>query len=131
VREGRTVFFSSHVLPEVERLSHAVAIIRAGEIVAVEDIAKLKSRSMHVLEVTFGVEPPRDLFRLPGVREVRREGNVVHLQARDGIDAVIKAIARYQVLDLRTEQPSLEEVFLAYYTEAGASKPEERHDVAV
>jgi ABC-2 type transport system ATP-binding protein len=121
-REGRTVFFSSHVLPEVERLSHAVAIIRAGQIVAVEDIARLKARSMHVLEVTFAHEPPAELFRLPGVRELRRDGNMVHLQVRDGIDAVIKAIARYQVVDLRTEQPSLEDVFLAYYStpESGA-----------
>jgi len=124
VRDGRTVFFSSHVLPEVERLSHAVAIIRAGEIVAVEDIARLKARSMHVIEVTFAHEPPADLFRLPGVRELRRDGNMVHLQARDGIDAVIKAMARYQVIDLRTEQPSLEDVFLAYYSAPAADADE-------
>jgi ABC-2 type transport system ATP-binding protein len=127
-REGRTVFFSSHVLPEVERLSQAVAIIREGQIVAVEDIAKLKARSVHVVEVTFAVEPPRDLFALPGVRELRRDGNMVHLQARDGIDAVIKAIARYPVVDLRTEQPSLEDIFLAYY--AGHADEEERRAVA-
>jgi ABC-2 type transport system ATP-binding protein len=131
VREGRTVFFSSHVLPEVERLSHAVAIIRDGVIVAVEDIARLKGRSVHVLEVTFAQEPPADLFRLTGVRELRREGNRVHLQAQDGIDAVIKAIARYPVLDLRTEQPSLEDIFLAFYTAPGETPGEERRDVAV
>jgi ABC-2 type transport system ATP-binding protein len=119
VRDGRTVFFSSHVLPEVERLSQAVAIIREGKIVAVEDIAQLKGKSMHVIEVTFGVEPPAHLFALPGVRELRRDGNMVHLQARDGIDAVIKAIARYPVLDLRTEQASLEDTFLAYYSDQG------------
>jgi ABC-2 type transport system ATP-binding protein len=131
VRDGRTVFFSSHVLPEVERLSHAVAIIRDGVIVAVEDIARLKGRSVHVLEVTFAQEPPADLFRLPGVRELRRDGNRVHLQAQDGIDAVIKAIARYPVLDLRTEQPSLEDIFLAFYTEPSRAAGEERRDVAV
>ena len=49
MHEGWTVFFSSHVLPEVERLSQAVAIIRAGEIVTVEDAARLKGRSMHVI----------------------------------------------------------------------------------
>jgi ABC-2 type transport system ATP-binding protein len=119
-RDGRTVFFSSHVLPEVERLSQSVAIIRAGRIVAVEDIARLKSRSVHVLEVTFASEPPADLFRLPGVRELHRDGRLVHLQARDGIDAVIKAIARYPVVDLRTEQPSLEDVFLAMYEGGGS-----------
>ncbi len=116
VRDGRTAFFSSHVLPEVERLSHAVAIIREGEIVAVEDVARLKSRSVHVLEVTFAEEPPPGVFALPGVREVHRDGNTVHIWARDGVDAVIKAIARYPVVDLRTEQPSLEDIFLAYYT---------------
>jgi beta-exotoxin I transport system ATP-binding protein len=129
VRDGRTVFFSSHVLPEVERLSQAVAIIRDGVIVAVEDIARLKARSMHVIEVTFAVEPPAQLFALPGVRELRRDGNMVHLQARDGIDAVIKAIARYTVVDLRTEQASLEDTFLAYYSDQG--HPEETEGGAV
>lgn len=121
VEGGATVFFSSHVLPEVERLAHTVAIIREGLIVAVEDIARLKEKSVHVLEVTFAETPPRDLFALPGVTEVRRDGNTVHVQARDGVDAVVKAIARHRVLDLRTEQAGLEEIFLAYY-----AAPEER-----
>jgi ABC-2 type transport system ATP-binding protein len=116
VADGRTVFFSSHVLPEVERLSHSVAIIREGVIVAVEDIAKLKSRSMHVVEVTFDAPPPWGAFAaVPGVVERRRDGAMLHLEARDGIDALVKALARYRVLDLRTEQPSLEDLFLAYY----------------
>jgi ABC-2 type transport system ATP-binding protein len=116
VRDGRTVFFSSHVLSEVERLSQSVAIIREGRVVAVEDIARLKSRSVHVVEVTFAQAPPAGAFALPGVKELRRDGTTVHLQARDGIDALIKVIARYPVVDLRTEQPSLEDVFLAYYS---------------
>jgi ABC-2 type transport system ATP-binding protein len=109
------VFFSSHVLPEVERLSHAVAIIREGTIVAVEDIARLKSRAVHVLEVTFAAPPPLDLFDLPGVRELHRDGNTVRVQALDGLDAAVKAMAAYRVVDLRTEQPSLEDFFLAHY----------------
>jgi ABC-2 type transport system ATP-binding protein len=128
VAEGRTVFFSSHVLSEVERLSHAVAIIRSGSIVAVEDIARLKGRSVHILEVTFAEPPPADLFALPGVRELRRDGNTVHVQSRDSLDAVIKAIGRHQVVDLRTEQPSLEEIFLAYYSD---TEREEKPDAEV
>ena len=123
-RDGRTVFFSSHVLPEVERLSHSVAIIRKGQIVAIEDIARLKARSAHVVEVTFAQPPPPDAFAsLAGVTELRRDGPVVRLQARDGIDALLKAIARNRVLDLRTEQPSLEDAFLEYY--AGDESPPE------
>ncbi len=130
VRDGGTVFFSSHVLSEVERLSQSVSIIRAGRIVAVEDIARLKARSVHVLEVTFAPAPPEGAFdAIPGVSELRRDGAVVHFQARDGIDALLKAVARYRVLDLRTEQPSLEDVFLAYYAENGHPQ-EERRDAA-
>jgi ABC-2 type transport system ATP-binding protein len=125
VADGRTVFFSSHVLPEVERLSETVAIIREGRIVAFEDVARLKSRSMHVIEVTFASPPPPGLFALPGVREMRRDGNTVHVQASGGIDAAIKAIARYDVVDLRTQQPNLEDVFLAYYADAGDHAPDE------
>ncbi|HUS83204.1 MAG TPA: ABC transporter ATP-binding protein [Dehalococcoidia bacterium] len=123
VAEGRTVFFSSHVLPELERLSHAVAIIRQGTIVAVEDIARLKSRSVHVLEVTFAEPPPAGLFALPGIRELHRDGNTVHIQALDGLDAAIKAMAAYRVVDLRTEQPSLEDFFLAHYSASAEERP--------
>jgi ABC-2 type transport system ATP-binding protein len=128
VADGRSVFFSSHVLSEVERLSHTVAIIRSGSLVAVEDIARLKGRSVHILEVTFAEPPPADLFALPGVRELRRDGNTVHVQSRDSLDAVIKAIGRHQVVDLRTEQPSLEEIFLAYYS---GTESEENGDAEV
>jgi ABC-2 type transport system ATP-binding protein len=126
VRDGRTVFFSSHILSEVERLSQAVAFIREGRIVAVDDIAELKGRSVHVIEVTFAQQPPPDAFALPGVTELQRDANTVRLQSRDNIDALIKAIARYTIVDVRTEQPSLEDIFLAYYAGAETTtQPEE------
>ena len=117
--EGRTVFLSSHVLPEVERVCHDVAIIRAGEVVAVEDIARLKSRSAHVIEITFASPPPPGLFDIPGVHVVGRDGATVRLQSRGGIDAIVKAAATERVLDFRTEQPSLEDIFLSYYAAGG------------
>jgi len=112
---GHTIFFSSHVLSEVERMCQRVVIIRNGRVVAQEDVAGLRGRSLHILEVTFSHPVPGDAFRLPGVQELRRDGNVVHLQVRSNLDAAVKAIACYPVVDLRTEQPSLEEVFLAFY----------------
>src|SRR5438552_22831 len=131
VADGRTVFFSSHVLPEVERLSHTVAIIRQGTIVAVDDIARLKNLSVHIIEVTFAEPPPRDAFALPGVSVLQRDGATVKLQAREGIDAVINAIARYRVVDLRTDQASLEDVFLTYYTEGAQAEAVPERQVAV
>ncbi len=129
VAGGCTVFFSSHVLSEVERLSHSVAIIRRGRIVAVEDVGKLKSRSVHVVEVTFALPPPARIFdTIAGVEVLRHDGPTFRLQARQGIDALLKTIARYTVIDLRTEQPSLEDAFMEYY--AGAEEQQERSDAA-
>ena len=119
--EGRTVFFSSHVLSEVEKICQSIAIIREGQIVAVEDVANLKGRSVHVVEVTFASPPPMRLFDIPGVSVLRHDGATVRLQSQDAIDALMKAVATQTVIDLRTEQPSLEDVFLAYYTGNGAT----------
>jgi len=113
--EGRTVFFSSHVMSEVERMCHRAAFLREGRLVAVEDVHAIKGRSLHIIEVTFTEPPPAGAFHLPGTREVQRDGSTLHLEVQDGLDAVLKAIANYQVVDLRTEQPSLEQVFRAYY----------------
>jgi ABC-2 type transport system ATP-binding protein len=108
-----------------------VAIIRRGHIVAVEDIAQMKSRSMHVIEVTFAEAPPVDAFTsLAGVDELRRDDATLRLQARDGIDDLVKAIARFRVVDLRTEQPSIEDAFLVYYADKTATAHENRTDAA-
>lgn len=112
---GNTVFFSSHVLSEVERMCSRVGFIRHGNLIAVEEVAQLKGRSLHILEVTFASDVDERAFALPGVRSVSIEGRRIRLEVQDGIDAVLKVIAQYPVLDLRTEQPSLEEIFLAFY----------------
>jgi ABC-2 type transport system ATP-binding protein len=127
--EGRTVFFSSHVLSEVERICQTVAIVREGEIVAVEDVANLKGRSVHVVEVTFAMVPPPHLFDIPGVTVLRHDGATVRLQANNAIDAALKAIATQKVVDLRTDQSSLEDVFLTYYTGHAPTQPQPIEEV--
>jgi len=112
---GNTVFFSSHVLSEVERMCHRVGFIRQGRLVAVEEVAELKGRSLHLLEVTFAAPVPEETFAIEGVRVVSGEGTRLRLEVLANLDAVLKAIARYRVVDLRTEQPSLDEIFLAFY----------------
>ena len=117
---GATVFFSSHVMSEVEHTCRRVGILRGGGLVAVEPVAQLLGRSMHRVEVTFAEPPPSGAFAIPGVTELRREHATVWLQAAGSLDALVKAVARYPVIDLRTEQPSLEEILLTYYREAAA-----------
>ena len=122
--EGRTVFISSHFLAEVDRLCDRVGIIRRGTLVAVEDVHVLKERAVHEIEFEFGEPAPPEAFAdLPGVRDVRVEGDRVRCTVVGKPDALIKAAARFEVVRVISHEPSLEDVFLSYYDEAGEDAP--------
>ncbi len=119
--EGSTVFFSSHNLPEVERLCERVGIIREGRLVDVLEIDTLKRRALRRLEIRFVGEVPRNLFeQLPEVVSVEYLDTAVRLTVRGWVDPVIKLAARFTVEDIVSHEVSLEEVFMAYYTADGA-----------
>ncbi len=113
---GRTVFLSSHVLPEVEKTCDRVGIIREGRLVAIEEVAALKAKALRRLEFRFATPaPPAAFAGLPGVRDVRAENGAIRCTVTGSLDAVIKAAAGFEVVDLISQEPSLEEIFLAYY----------------
>ena len=119
--EGRTVFFSSHNLPEVEHICDRVAFIREGRLMAVEEVHRLRSRRVQRIRFTFAEPVPADgVASLPGVRLLQCDGTSVHLEVAGAVDPVVKAAARYRVVALETVQPTLEEVFMAYYGPSGA-----------
>jgi beta-exotoxin I transport system ATP-binding protein len=119
VEEGRTVFLSSHVLSEVQHVADRVGIIREGRIVAIEEVGALRGRSVHELEVRFAEPVPREaLESVAGVRSVRLEGPVAHILVEGPLDPLIKELARHVVVDLRSHEPDLEDVFLSYYSDA-------------
>jgi ABC-2 type transport system ATP-binding protein len=114
--DGATVFFSSHVLSEVEEIAERVAIVRRGLVVEVAETAALVNRAVHRVRVRF--REPVDstaLAGVPGVKVLACDGSSVLLQVGPDMDALVKTLATYPVRDLETERPSLEEVFLAYY----------------
>ena len=116
--EGRTVFLSSHFLPEVERLADRVGIIREGRLAAVEEIDSLKSRSIRRLEIEFaGLVPEEEFVRLDGVRNVQTQGSTLVCDVAGVLDPLIKAAARHTIVNLKTHEPNLEEIFLEYYGE--------------
>jgi len=114
--EGRTVLLSSHILPEVERVCNRVGIIREGRLITVEHVVNLKERALRRLEIRFSAPVTDEAFAgLPGVSEVHIENNIVHCTVMGSLEPLIKAVARLPVVDLISHQPSLEEVFMAYY----------------
>jgi ABC-2 type transport system ATP-binding protein len=114
---GATVFFSSHILSEVQQTAERVAFIRKGVIVEVSETASLMNRTLRRARVCFRTEVDLEpLTSLRGVTVLSRDDSTsVALQVEGEMDALIKVLAAYPVSDFDTERPSLEEVFLAYY----------------
>jgi len=114
--EGRTIFLSSHILSEVERVCDRVAIVRGGRLAALETTESLLERRRKRVTLVFAAPVDAAPFAaLPGVSDVHAEGTTIWMSVGDGIDAVVKLAARYTLLDLNVEHPSLDEVFLGYY----------------
>lgn len=116
--EGRTVFLSSHILPEVEHLCDRVGIIREGELVRVDHISALKDLRHHVVTVTFPCPAAREWFNsLPNVSDVTlvNSGESVQLIAQADLAGVIQVAAQHHAVSMSVREPSLEEVFLRYY----------------
>ncbi|MCX6003180.1 MAG: ABC transporter ATP-binding protein [Chloroflexi bacterium] len=116
--EGRTVFLSSHILPEVEKVCDRVCIIRQGWLVAVETIETLKAHALYQLEIHFARAVPRDRFdSIPGVRDVVVENGILRCNVVGSLDALVKVAAQFEVVNVVSHEPSLEEIFLTYYNE--------------
>jgi ABC-2 type transport system ATP-binding protein len=114
---GATVFFSSHIISEVQAVADRVAIIRGGKIVEVAETAALLHRSMRQVRIRFQKPTEADeLYKLPGIDLISKDdGMGVTLQVEGQMDELIKVLAKYPINDFETERTSLEEIFLAYY----------------
>ena len=122
VADGRTVFLSSHTLSEVQRVADRVGIIRSGKLIAVEEVAELRSKAIRTVNLTFDEPVDGSVFEpLPGVRDVKVENHHVTLSFDGQMETLLRVAAeRYALLDITTQEADLEEIFLTYYEEVGA-----------
>ncbi len=111
---GLTVFFSSHILSEVQRLCSRVAIIREGRLVEIADIATLRKTSYKKVHV-FGDEMRPETFRLDGVSNLERINGGVRFFFKGDVNDLLQVLAAHRVQDVSIEEPSLEEIFMHYY----------------
>jgi ABC-2 type transport system ATP-binding protein len=118
VADGRTVFLSSHVLSEAEKACDRVAIIRDGRIVMVDRVDALRDLAAHQVELRFtGPVPAAEFEKIPGVSSVVAEDHVLRMHVTGPIAPVVKAASRYELADFVSREPSLEETFLAQYSQ--------------
>jgi ABC-2 type transport system ATP-binding protein len=111
---GRTVFFSSHVLSEVERVCDRVAVVRAGRLVAVEDVGTLLARRRRRVELRL-TGPVPDLSAIPGVSDLAIVGETLTCALSGDPRPLLAAIAAAPVADVLIEAARLEDAFLELY----------------
>ncbi len=113
---GRSVFFSSSSLPEVERICDRVGVLNAGKLVAVERAVQLRQRALRKIEMRFACPVTLEAFaHLPNIQDLCLEENLLRCTVQGDPDALIKLASQYRVTDFISQQPSLEEAFRAYY----------------
>ncbi len=116
--EGRTVFLSSHILPEVEHTCDRVAIIREGRLVRIDHVSSLKEISQHDVEITFAGPASVEWFKnVAGVVKVAQEGNerTLQLNVQGALTEIIHIASQHNATNIDTHEPTLEEVFLRFY----------------
>jgi ABC-2 type transport system ATP-binding protein len=112
---GATVFFSSHILSEVEVVCDRVGIIRDGQLATTERVDDLTTQRFKRVRFKFANQPPDDAFVLDGVTETARDEQGVTLEIYEHLEEVMEISVRYGIADIETIPVSLEETFLAYY----------------
>ncbi|MGE5552104.1 MAG: ABC transporter ATP-binding protein [Bacteroidota bacterium] len=118
-KAGKTIFMSSHVLSEVEALCGRVGIIRDGLLVEVNEVEALRQNRVKRLEVVFRGAVP-ELKGLSGVTNLNADGNRLKFAYHGQMGPLLKALSVLEVQDLTINDPSLEEVFRAFYHNGGA-----------
>ena len=112
---GKTVFLSSHILPEVERVCDRVGIIREGRLVAVEEVESLKRRKRRKMEIVLREEPSDAMLHLPGAQLIRRDGLTLEYQVSGDIGPLLTEVAKLPVQDIVFPEPTLEDAFMDFY----------------
>ena len=110
-KKGRTMFFSSHVLSEVDKVCDRIGIIRNGKLVALEDVDTLKEKMGKMIRVKIREDP--ELFEGPPSMTIK--DGWIEFVTDDDIDQWIKQLAKYTIVDLEVNEFSLEDIFIHYY----------------
>lgn len=119
--EGRTVFLSSHILPEVEHTCDRVAIIREGELVKIDHVSALKDIRQREVEISFANNPSEEWFKnVAGLTSVTKgpDEYSLHIKLQGTLTDIIKIAGEHNATNINAHEPSLEEIFLRFYEPA-------------
>lgn len=118
-KQGKTIFISSHMFSEVERTCDRVAIIRAGELVTVEGIQRLRQAQQRTFEITVSDEREVELLRERGLAIVSAKGTQLSVEIQGDINALLSGLAQVKVQAFSQKTTELEEAFMHFYEREG------------
>ena len=111
---GVTVFFSSHILSEVQKMCNRVAIIKEGSIINIQDIKTLQHDNYKKIRIEAqGLDEKR--FNVDGVTKLEKDNGAVRFFFKGDINQITQLISAQDISDLTIEEPTLEEIFMHYY----------------
>jgi ABC-2 type transport system ATP-binding protein len=115
-QKGMTIFFSSHILNEVQMFCKRVAIIKEGGIIQLEDIETLRKKQLRKVGIEFGDLIIKNDFSINGIeRIITQQGNAISFLYSGDINELMSVLAGKKIINLTIEEPSLEEIFMHYY----------------
>ena len=113
-KKGATIFFSSHILSEVQKLCDRVAIIKEGKIIKIDDIDKMNDA--HYKNISFVTDKAdKKDFEIEGVNQLEVRDNKVSFIYGGDLNKIIQIINSKNIIDLTISEPTLEEIFMHYY----------------
>lgn len=113
--EGKTVFMSSHILSEVEKICDRVGILKKGTLIVTKNINELKRTTERTLRVVFQKEVSEKELEMEGITKIEKEGNKYILTIAGNEEEVLKKINSYPLFSLNFEEADLEDIFLRYF----------------
>jgi ABC-2 type transport system ATP-binding protein len=115
-QKGMTIFFSSHILSEVQMLCKRVAIIKEGKIIQIEDIDNLRKKQLKKVFIEFGEDIDFALFKISGTKNLNAgPENVLSFLYSGSVNELVSYLWGKKINNLIIEEPSLDEIFMHYY----------------
>ena len=114
--KGMTIFFSSHILNEVQILCKRVAIIKEGKIIKLEDIESLRKKQLKNVHIEFPDQVHKEILNIHGIENINNiSDKTLSFMYSGDINILTGALAGRHLANLMIEEPSLEEIFMHYY----------------
>ncbi|MFQ5492634.1 MAG: ABC transporter ATP-binding protein [Candidatus Dojkabacteria bacterium] len=114
-KKGVTIFFSSHVLSEVQRICDRVGIIKEGKLISVEKISELRKKNVYEIDLILANSSDMKKIKLEGISDIDRTDHSTTFTYKGDINKLVAELKKYKLIDLRIKEPDLEKLFLTYY----------------